>query len=983
MRKTGSILFLPALCMVLGLYACGSGGGGGGSTPSSETSGAPPFGDPSLAMPGGLLPGEPETLAVGATSDYYSGDVIDDDEITVLEGGARLVRTKIEIAFDESAAVGDLNNLLKSIKGHVTSSLEGVNLLSVRIPDPGSTGALDQLISQAEEDPSVLYVTKSYMPQIDALPDGFAYNSSELDKIDHHLAVRAHAAWNAKAALSGPTATPPLLVIGDYFGGGMPQEEFNATADPLDYNTRNPDDHGYHVLGVIAAKHGNSENAAGMYPGNLSLRAVDGAAGMDLDTMEDLVVIYLRASNGNAVLNTSLGLTDFCRTGLQRNCMEPYARNWIKRVRGSAYPGSASEYPSIENRFIHVAAAGNFWRAGDSFEAPLNSPFNAASLLTDLKTENGTPLPPLTNTLVIEARTNTEEQPYSTGCLAYYSKFSGHLSAVGTDVWSFVDSRPVADNLSGTSMAAPQAAGLAAYVWALDPELSSQEVTSLLAATADAGYECQAGEDVPMPVIDAYEALLAVDKASALGAGSSPSVSAPARLAILDIVADDVDALEANGVFDETDLERFLKELHLYDPPRIDYSRFDLNGDGYTGGVEDKYKRKFNLDIDYPPTFEKVTASMDVGDVEFDENKASDMQVLCYYAYSSFYSGDEEQRTKLLEPYRGECEPIRIAFVSDRDGSSNIYTMNPDGSDQKHITQGFPTDAFPVWSPDGSKIAFSRRGVGVQPNIFVVNDDGSNPVSLTGGDFINFSELPSWSPDSTKLTFAGYGTFSGNGDVFVVNADGSDLVNLTNVDGPGASAPVWSPDGSKIAFLMNDAILTQESPQHEIYVQKIFVMNADGTGPTRLTGSQYLYESNPAWSPDSNHIVYMGECSDLSCSDEIFQIFIDDEQKTSGEGSSMYPKWSPDGKKISYIYYVPGTEWSEIHIIDIASGSDALLTSDYSDSNASWSPDSKEIVFQRSVEGGCDILKINLEDLQLTNLTENSGPSDYFPAWQP
>ena len=72
-----------------------------------------------------------------------------------------------------------------------------------------------------------------------------------------------------------------------------------------------------------------------------------------------------------------------------------------------------------------------------------------------------------------------------------------------------------------------------------------------------------------------------------------------------------------------------------------------------------------------------------------------------------------------------------IAFESDRDGSSEIYTMNADGSNQTNVTQSpGAIDVLPAWSPDGAKIVFSRgRGDGTE--IYVMNADGSNQVNLT------------------------------------------------------------------------------------------------------------------------------------------------------------------------------------------------------------------------------------------------------------
>ena len=66
----------------------------------------------------------------------------------------------------------------------------------------------------------------------------------------------------------------------------------------------------------------------------------------------------------------------------------------------------------------------------------------------------------------------------------------------------------------------------------------------------------------------------------------------------------------------------------------------------------------------------------------------------------------------------------RIAFESNRDGNLEIYSMNPDGSDQVNLTNDPAEDPDPVWSPDGTRIAFVTASEGHR-NIYVMNADGS------------------------------------------------------------------------------------------------------------------------------------------------------------------------------------------------------------------------------------------------------------------
>jgi len=172
----------------------------------------------------------------------------------------------------------------------------------------------------------------------------------------------------------------------------------------------------------------------------------------------------------------------------------------------------------------------------------------------------------------------------------------------------------------------------------------------------------------------------------------------------------------------------------------------------------------------------------------------------------------------------------------------DIYAMNADGSGVTRLTTS-PTamassmwNDEPAWSPDGTRIAFSRVSGG-QMDIYVMNADGSGVTRLTTEGWSGAGG-PAWSPDGTRIAF-NTGT-SRRGDIYVMNPDGSGVTQLTTGGGNGEAA--WSPDGTRIAFDSN------RDGNSEIYV-----MNADGSGATRLT-TNAAEDSEPAWSPDGKRI---------------------------------------------------------------------------------------------------------------------------------
>jgi TolB protein len=173
----------------------------------------------------------------------------------------------------------------------------------------------------------------------------------------------------------------------------------------------------------------------------------------------------------------------------------------------------------------------------------------------------------------------------------------------------------------------------------------------------------------------------------------------------------------------------------------------------------------------------------------------------------------------------------QIAFMSGRDGNTEIYVMNVDGSNLRRLTNHPLSDGSPTWSPSGSQIAFTSDRTG-KAQIYVMSTDGSNVRRLT----VNESEADraTWSPPPfNEIAFA---SRTGPGfDIKVLEVSTGQIRQLTFGEGSNES-PAWAPGGRHLAFTSTRAGGRTQ----------IFTIGRDGRGLRQITreGNNQM----PAWS---------------------------------------------------------------------------------------------------------------------------------------
>lgn len=263
----------------------------------------------------------------------------------------------------------------------------------------------------------------------------------------------------------------------------------------------------------------------------------------------------------------------------------------------------------------------------------------------------------------------------------------------------------------------------------------------------------------------------------------------------------------------------------------------------------------------------------------------------------------------------------RIAFVSDRSGSKEIWLMDYDGHNQTQLTYHHSICLGPRWSPDGSRIAFTTYLEG-KPDIYMHSQVTHKRVAFP--TYPNTTTTLTWSPDGRQVAFSSSRT--GNQEIYMANADGSNLRRLTYSLAVDIS-PVWNPKtGQQIAFVSDRG----GAPQ-------IYLMDSDGANVERLT---------------------------------------------SGAGYAVAPAWSPNGQLLAFTWRKEGSGF-DLYVMDVATRQTVQLTHNSGNNeHPAWARDGRHLIFQ-SQRGGREQIWMMLADgTQLRQLTFEGGNTAPHWSWR-
>ena len=265
-----------------------------------------------------------------------------------------------------------------------------------------------------------------------------------------------------------------------------------------------------------------------------------------------------------------------------------------------------------------------------------------------------------------------------------------------------------------------------------------------------------------------------------------------------------------------------------------------------------------------------------------------------------------------------------------------IETSKLDGSDRRRLTQHPLQDLTPAWSPDGSRIAFVRRGIGrerTSHGIYTMAADGSDlRAAFEFTPDLESSERPaydfegtnglSWSPDGTRLAFPVYEP--NQSALYTVGSDGSEPLRLYGEGRRRRAAsgtrgkqqdiqgtPAWSPDVSRIAFLTHT----------EREGLSVYTIAPDGSNPRRVAhvpDGHSGKDPSVAWPPDGGRLLFSHGRADPDKLNYdpgwLTHIYVvdalgdDSSENSHSVGYGNNASWSPDGSRIAVVNYRRGSK---------------------------------------------------------------------------
>ncbi len=317
------------------------------------------------------------------------------------------------------------------------------------------------------------------------------------------------------------------------------------------------------------------------------------------------------------------------------------------------------------------------------------------------------------------------------------------------------------------------------------------------------------------------------------------------------------------------------------------------------------------------------------------------------------------ERTMDIDPvWMGET----IYFLSDRDWATNVWSFDTRSSELKQLTHVRDADVKSL-DARGNALVFEQDGY-----LWMMEPIGSAPKKLAitvSGDFPWAAAR--WADVTRNIASAALGPngkralFEARGEVFTVPVEKGDARNLTRSSGAADRAPVWSPDGQRVAWFSDEGA-----------GYRLLIGNADGLGtPRAIAIGDAKMAWSPAWSPDGNHIAFVDNKVRLRVVNLASgTITVADTGGGSTDLNAMRPVWSPDSKWLAYAKSYPN-QFRRVVLWSLVDGRKHVVTDALASAGEpAWDANGRWLYFLASTDLG---VQSGWADLGSQTRTSTSG----------
>ncbi len=287
----------------------------------------------------------------------------------------------------------------------------------------------------------------------------------------------------------------------------------------------------------------------------------------------------------------------------------------------------------------------------------------------------------------------------------------------------------------------------------------------------------------------------------------------------------------------------------------------------------------------------------------------------------------------------------KILFTSTRDGNREVYSMNPDGSEQVNLTRHPADDLQAVWSPTGEQILFISDRGGVR-DLYLMDPDGSNVRRVFKKE--TDRRDPAWSPDSKQIAYVSIDWNRIKSPIYIATIGEQETESI--VEG---FFPAWSPDGTEIAYI---AFLPAS------HSRRVTLIDVHTKRKRRLLPKKAMdWQNNPSWSETGDKLVFSWNKNPLPPDHK--------------PGDDWPPGWTD--KETIYIVNRDGTGLQQLVNEAGPEATDPIL-----------SPNGDEVLYTQEIKGRLQIFKVDVNSGIRTQLTHlggifqaNAGGDWFDPAY--